>query len=304
MPDLYAGLCDASAAVMLDDTTFVVADDEHNHLHFYRLGEKMELGTLDLVPFLEVKRGKESDLEGAARIGNRTWWIGSHSRNPNRERRPNRECLFALDPVHVKEGPRLVPAGRPFRRLLEALVTADTNWRLGLKEATQLPPEEGGLNIEGLAAWHKGGLVIGFRSPLIDGRALVVPLLNPEDLIVEDNDDPDLIRFGDPILLDLGERGIRDLERDGARYLVVAGPTNDDGDFRLFRWSGKRGTRPRRLDAPFNGSLHPEAVFTLPGERQAVILSDDGTHKIDGKTCQDLPQAERRFRSLTIDLPR
>ena len=306
MRQTYFGLCDASAAVMLDETTFVVADDEHNHLRYYRLGRRQSVGSLGLNRFLEIERhGKESDVEGAARIGFRTWWIGSHSRNPKGDRQPNRECLFALDLSHTSEGVRLVPAGRPFRRLLEALIAADTNWGLGLKQASQMAAEaSGGLNIEGLAAWHKGGLVIGFRNPLIEGKALLVPLLNPEDLIGEDNDDPDLLRFGDPILLDLGERGIRDLERDGERYLVVAGPTADDGTFRLFRWSGKRGARPRDLGPRFERSLHPEAVFVLSGERQAVILSDDGTREVDGKTCQDLPQAERRFRSLTVDLPR
>ena len=196
MPDLYAGLCDASAAIMLDDTTFVVADDEHNHLHFYRLGQKEELDTLDLGPFLDVKHGKESDLEGAARIGDRAWWIGSHSRNPDGEEKKGRHRLFALDLARTREGPRLILSGKPYRGLLGELITADKEWGFGLEKASQLAAEaEGGLNIEGLASGLDGSLLIGFRNPLIKGKALIIPLLNPDELIFEANEEPGLARF-------------------------------------------------------------------------------------------------------------
>ena len=43
--------------------------------------------------------------------------------------------------------------------------------------------------------------------------------------------------FGTPIELDLGQRGVRSIERVGAAYLIVAGSSADRGSFALFRWS-------------------------------------------------------------------
>ena len=304
MQNLYRGLCDASAAVMLDGTTFVVADDEHNHLHYYRLGQETELGTLDLAGFLGTARGKESDLEGAARIGHRTWWIGSHSRNPDGEEKRKRHRLFALDLAQTRDGPRLVFAGTPFRGLLAELIAADKTWGFGLEQASQLAAEaEGGLNIEGLAAGLDGSLLIGFRNPLVQGKALIVPLLNPDELIFEANEEPGLARFGAPILADLGGRGIRDLDRYGDCTLAVAGPTADEGDFRLYRLPDAAPAPPLDIGLELDPDLHPEVVFVIPDTNHAVILSDDGKRDMGGTSCQDLAPEERCFRSITVDLP-
>lgn len=42
-------------------------------------------------------------------------------------------------------------------------------------------------------------------------------------------------RFGAPILIDLGGRGIRGIERVGKEYVTAAGPVADDGTFALYR---------------------------------------------------------------------
>ena len=63
---------------------------------------------------------------------------------------------------------------------------------------------EGGFNIEGLASTPEGALLIGLRNPLRHGRALLVPLLNPDEVI-----EGGRARFGAPVELDLQQRGIR-----------------------------------------------------------------------------------------------
>ena len=57
--------------------------------------------------------------------------------------------------------------------------------RIDLKaRADELRPKQAGLNVEGLATTPEGDLWIGLRNPLADGgRAIVVPMLNPEAVI-------------------------------------------------------------------------------------------------------------------------
>lgn len=83
--------------------------------------------------------------------------------------------------------------------------------QFNLKEAeTKAPKAEGGLNIEGLTATPEGELLIGFRNPIPDGKALLLPLKNPSDLVK--NPDTAKAIFGEPITLDLGGLGIRSIE--------------------------------------------------------------------------------------------
>jgi hypothetical protein len=53
-----------------------------------------------------------------------------------------------------------------------------------LEAAEKLPPKaKGGLNIEGLAATPDQELLIGFRNPIPEDKALVLVLTNPKDLL-------------------------------------------------------------------------------------------------------------------------
>ncbi|HYG61171.1 MAG TPA: DUF3616 domain-containing protein [Thermoanaerobaculia bacterium] len=71
-----------------------------------------------------------------------------------------------------------------------------------------MPAEEpGALNIEGLAA-KDGKLLIGFRGPVRGGKALVVTLENPQEVLNQGAP----ASFATPIELDLDGLGIRSLE--------------------------------------------------------------------------------------------
>lgn len=283
----YEGLCDASAAVALDARHFIVADDEHNHLTVYRRGEARPVREIAVGGFL--KADKESDLEGAARIGDRIYWIGSHARNSAGKRREDRHRFFAT----TVDGDSVKPVGRPYDGLLADLQAAPALASLRLADAARLPAEApGGFNIEGLAAAADGSLLIGLRNPVPAGQALVVPLLNPADLV--EGRGP--ARFGTPVHLDLGGRGVRDIERVGQGYLIVAGPTGDDGQFALYRWSGRAKQAPVALALDL-GRLRPEALFAWP-DGSMTLLSDDGGVNVGQKACKDAAPSERGFRSL------
>jgi len=291
----YNGPCDASAAVALDATHFIVGDDEHNTLHVYRQDQPAPVAALNLANFLGTAADEESDIEGAAAIGTRIYWITSHGRNSKGKARPARQRFFATEIV-PGQPPTVKPVGQPYGNLLRDMLAAETLKPYRLEEAARLAPEaDGGLNIEGLAATADGKLIIGLRNPLPQQRALLIPLDNPAEVIAGHP-----AHFGEPILLDLGQRGIRSIERIGTGYLIVAGPTGDKGSFALFRWSGRHGDAPTPVSGIDLGNLRPEALFAIPDSNRAQLLSDDGGVVINGIECKKLSPASQSFRSLNI----
>jgi hypothetical protein len=295
----YQGMCDASAAVALDANHFAVADDERNTLLVFKRGEKGAVGSIDLSVFLGTKPDKESDIEGAATIDARTYWISSHGRNSAGERQERRLRFFATDVVTGSAGPRIITAGRPYSSLLDDLIASPQLSALKLADAAALKPEgNDGLNIEGLAATPDKKLLIGFRNPIRGQRALLVPLENPHEVIQGKT-----ARFGTAILLDLNKRGIRSMDRVGTSYLIVAGPPADSGSFALYRWSGDPAQAPTVLNGIDFTGLHPEAMFAIPNSRKVQFLSDDGQKMVGGVECKRLDRSKQMFRSVIIDLP-
>ena len=290
---LYRGMCDASAAVALDRVHFVVANDEDNTLRVFQRGQPQAVATLPLAQYLDTS--KESDLEGAARIGTRIYWISSHGRNASAKLRSDRYRLFVTEVDETTSLPTLRPLSTPHSQLLQQMLHAEAlkPWRLA--DAARLAPEAaGGLNIEGLADTADGELLIGFRNPVREGKALLVTLRNPLQAVAGA-----AAEFGPPIGLDLGGRGVRSIERLDSGFLVVAGPTADRGDFVLYRWSGRAADAPQRLPDVGWGTLRPEALFAWPHSGSLVqILSDDGGVESAGVACKDRPAAEQAFRSI------
>jgi hypothetical protein len=296
----HHGACDASAAVALSDRTFVVANDEESWLRVYLRDESgSAVWSMDWAPFLEVDPAHpETDIEGAARVGELIYWISSHARNQEGKWRESRHRLFATRVEGTGSRAQLKPVGRPYRRLVDDLVRHVPLRDLDLARASQLAPkEEGALNIEGLAAGRDGTLWIGFRNPVPGGRALLVQLLNPAGLI-----EGDAARLGEVVRLDLAGRGIRDLVWTGQDYIVVAGTFDGRGKSRLYRWPGP-GSEPRRVRDIDLTDFNAEAaiVFAGGGANEIYLLSDDSARAVEGVPCRELAVPDRRsFRSLRI----
>ena len=81
----------------------------------------------------------EADIEGAARVDNRIYWITSHGRNKDGKERPSRYALFATDIVtEGRDVPALKPTGKPYRRLAYDIMF-DAHLRfLGLEKALRV----------------------------------------------------------------------------------------------------------------------------------------------------------------------
>jgi len=280
-PLQFTGMADASGAVAVDSHLFLACDDEQNKLRLYRNDlPGPPLREYDLNYFLEVTgKSLEADLEAGVRIGNRAYWIGSHGRNKNAKERFNRCRFFATD-IAVRGGEvDLQPVGRPYKRLLEDLLADSRFVRFGLSEASlYAPKEEDGLNIEGLAATPEGHLLIGFRNPIPSGRALIIPMLNPKEVV-----EGQAASLGEAIQLNLGGLGIRDMVFYGGTYLIIAGSYKADGRFELYRWSGGEN-KPKRIKVNHFNRYNPEALIVYPdrGLSEIQVLSDDGTRPIDG----------------------
>ncbi len=301
-PSQYFGMCDASAAVALNESFFAVANDEDNVIRLFRLGERsLPLARFDLSAFLRVDPEEpETDLEGAAWLGDRIFWITSHGRNKNAKFRSSRHRFFATKVEGTGSQCRLVPEPQPYSALLQDMLRDSRLRPFNLAAAARKAPKDpGALNIEGLCATPDGRLLIGFRNPIPERRALIVPLLNPTEVITGRR-----ARFGAPILLDLGGYGVRDLALWQEQYFIVAGPHDgSEAVSRLYLWDGK--SAPQRLEIPGLGDLNPEAIVIYPGRDQRIqLLSDDGTREVGGKKCKTLSDpALKSFRGVQLTLP-
>jgi hypothetical protein len=340
----YWGMCDASAGVALDNEQFVVADDETNHFFLFRQGQ-------DRTPLQRIKWDAgspggdrptdgetEGDIEGAAQVKDLIFWITSHGRSRSGELRPSRHQFFAVRVA--KEGDRFVfkKVGRTYRRLAVDMAADPQLQRIGLAESMKLDddkvkrlaPKREGFNIEGLAAAPDGSLLIGLRNPRPEGKAVLIRMLNPMEVVTQEA----TARFDQPILLDfagtLGRRGqdlgVRDLAYSQRRgdFLLIAGPHDGKQGFAIFSWTGDPNDAPQTLVGPTSAldqarGFAPEALLLSPDGSQMNLLSDDGSLKVavnspdecqpgtfnDGY-CQtkDLRDPRRKsFRTMTVTVP-
>jgi hypothetical protein len=303
----YSGMCDASAAVPVDASRFIVANDEDNSLRVYKkdASGKASYTSPDLTTFLQIDpkdENPEADIEGAALIGKRIYWISSHGTNDEGDARPNRLRFFATDIKIDGETINLKPVGTPFVDLIKVLENSVDlkDFQLG-KAAALATKSKQGLNIEGLTSTPEGALLIGFRSPIPDNKALLIPLENPQ-AVIEKKAQP---KLGTPILLDLGGLGIRSIDYSEAKkaYFIIAGSYDKEHNFQLYQWDGKSPQAELIKDVNFQG-LNPEALIVYPEEKTRIqILSDDGEEKLNDKKCKKLKNPlDQSFRSLWINI--
>lgn len=322
----YRGACDASAAARITDSIFVIASDEatkkkpqSNVLLLYRYDSKHETqpidnGGVNLQDLLVNKiddstahdpKNPEADIEGAARVEDRIYWIASHGHNKNGKERPDRRRLFATQ----IQGNTVTPGNLAYTKLLSVLASDPrlAAFRLAELSGPGVAPEDGGISIEGLAAAPDGGLLIGFRSPLSPKKkkALLVFLKNPAGVLANEK-----AKLGEVAELDLQNRGVRDvaywLERKV--FVILAGPVRSPGPNavdatnspKLFLWSGRPSDMVREVSVSgLPSDFTPESLIVL-SRHELLVLSDDGDQVRNGKVNSDADDAERFFRSALL----
>jgi hypothetical protein len=298
----FRGMCDASGAVPLGSSLFAVAADEDNVLRVYDAARGgSALYAVDVSPVLDLPSGRrtpEADIEAATRLGDYALWITSHGLSSRGRKQPGRFRFFATTAPNAGAG--LTPVGRVYEALLDDMQAAPQLAQFHLDRARNLPPrDEGGLNIEGMARRTDGhSVLIGFRNPRPQGKALLVPLLNPLGVVKNER-----AQFGAPELLDLAGLGIRALLLWHDHYLIAAGSAGNAHVSKLFSWSGESKDAPVALDVDLQG-LNPEAFVTFAAEPRVLVLSDDGTVDVGGTPCKHLADpSQQSFRGLWVRVP-
>lgn len=275
------GIYEPSAIQQLPDGRFLVVEDEREHpLSLVTIGadgtvriEALTAGLLQMFsPFWKL-----DDLEGlTADPAGFVYGITSHSRDGDGDEKKSREKLVRFR----VEGDTVVAP-----KLVGGLKRALTTRHAVLAAAAQVSDVKtsGGLNIEALEiSPDQQRLLIGFRSPLRGGRALIASVENPH--AVFDSDEEPRIS---PLLeeLDLGGHGIRGLSYVPAlgAYLVIGGPaTREPAHFDLWRWSGRSDAPAQRMTVAGLHSLEKaEGVCpaVVGGVERIIIVSDDGNRK-------------------------
>jgi hypothetical protein len=171
-----------------------------------------------------------------------------------------------------------------------------------------LAPKERGVNIEGLAVAADGALLIGFRNPIPNGKAIIVLLLNPFEVIARTS----APKFGNVFFMDMGGRGVRSLAYHPGlnQYLIVGGSRNGDMTSKIYRWDGRENSDLIEVtDVDFSQfeKFNPEAITIYSADQRLQICSDDGTIMFRDRSgeeceCKDLENArEKQYRAMWIE---
>lgn len=277
-----SGLYEPSAIQQLPDGRFLVVEDEKEApFSLLSLAADGTVGVQALRPgfFQGFDRFWQlDDLEGLAlaRSGE-LYAVTSHSRNGAGETKKARDRLvrFRIEGDRVV-APAVVDTLKP--ALLAAHpVLAQAAARQAVKEG------DGGLNIEALDFGRDPArLLVGFRSPLHEGRALIAGVIDPAALF--ERGEPPRVA-AELIALDLAGDGIRALAHvpalDG--HLIASGPVGREArPFRLWFWRG--GPDDPAVPVTLAGREGFERVegicpARIDGRDHVLIVSDDGSRK-------------------------
>ena len=273
------GLYEPSSIQQLADGRFLVVEDEKRHpFSLVTISAAGEVSSTPLLPPAgDDAAWKLDDLEALAldRAGY-VYALTSHSRDAEGDEKKARDKLvrFRVEGGRMVE-PMLV------RSLKPVLVSAHPV----LAAAAVVPDvkSSGGFNIEAMEFSADGQqLLVGFRSPLLEQRAIIACVENPA-AIFERCEPPRISRT--LITLYLAGDGIRGLAYLPALagYLVISGPVASlQVHFQLWFWSGLPDAPARRVSvAGLPGFEHAEGVSpaVIDGRQRIIIVSDDGNRK-------------------------
>lgn len=281
------GIYEPSAAEQMPDGRFFVVEDEFetslaimtlqadgtfkvDRLDPREAMASVALGSPDEIP--EDIEGIAVDDDGFVYI------ITSHSRETDGKTYPRREMLvrFKVDGNKLTEMSAYtdlkkdIAAKHPL--LAKSVEVVDVK-------------EEGGFNIEGIAFdADEKKLLVGFRSPLDDGKAVLVSIENPAAVFAKG----EKASIGDDMItLDLKNGGVRGIAYDPTLkgYLIISGPVDRDRtvNFNFWLWSGKSGDMPKAVAIPGPPEALNRGECVSPvvweGEQLLFLMRDDGKKK-------------------------
>jgi len=320
---VYEGMASASGAVAIAPDMFVACCGQDNVLRVYRTeGSPAPIASLDVSGFLGLD-GEPADIRGAAKIGERIYWIASHSRDQEGRTRPGRYRFFATTITRKNDQIAIEPVGKPCATLLNELPGLNTVSTLRLdkamglgesgisagseKQRQRLAPTKEGLYIATLCADPRiDTLLIGFRNPrpvrVLTGRphALLLPLNNASE-VLEKGKAP---IFGEATLWDFDGLGITCIAYCPAHraYFILAQPHNKQAPCVLYRWSGMKATPPEPVRQL--GLTDKELIDVKLVPFEGSPASGQGSNRLllltSGDKKADSPTSEKHFRGIWI----
>ncbi len=215
------------------------------------------------------------DIEALAPCGKHSLFVTcAQSRTKNREKvKPERNRLAF---VTLTEDARRITRIRVYQRLRRHLIMhlmgrgRDLFENLGA--IAMNGPNRGGLNVEGMA-WWKDELLLGLRSPVAKGGAVVIGIREPLKLfeVGAENRAPN---FGNPLVLPTkpGE-SIRDMTATDDGILILLGDQTDvpGPGFRLVRWRPATNELQDVRVKGFEAVPRPEGIALDPQGRLLVV---------------------------------
>ena len=264
MTPFAGGTFEASDVVYVPGTDGVlfVDDDDPDDIFFMRVGaDRKQTG-----PIISVKLSASIiDLEGITNDGIYFYVVGSQSRSTG----SNLTGLarFKFDPKEQRVSDTQSISG------LKRFLAENVDELRGMP-LTQYG--DGGINVEGIA-WDPVGtrLLLGLRSPVVEGHALVVPLKlrDPQGTFSFDNME---VEGRKAIRLQLNGAGIRSIEYDDFsktfRLISGAESSGERMESKLWEWSGSSEPSALRETDTLDRRLHPEGVTRVWSGSQNFIF--------------------------------
>jgi len=252
MTAFSGGTFEASGVAQVTGTNAVlfVDDGRPNEIFWMQLGEDRKqtgaIKTVDIATSI-------IDLEGITTDGEYFYVVGSQSKSKGAD-------LAGLARFKFDAANQRVQGTEPAAGLKKFL--ADNVAELRGLENTKY--NDGGINVEGIA-WDPQNkrLLLGLRSPVVEGQALVVPLKLRDAKAAFSFDNLE-VEGGKAIRLALGGAGIRSIEFDESRkaffMITGAGPNSEKMDFKVWEWSGNGAVPTLREMETFDRRLKPEGI--------------------------------------------
>jgi hypothetical protein len=270
-----------SGIACLSEKSCLVGADEGRAVQMVELSRTAKtLKVVRTIPLLQS--GKEIDIEAIAAEGDSYYIIGSHGISKKQgEQQSNRFRIFRLKVDRTTGMPAGVDAAS-----LSGILRADAV----LGEHFQMPLQQSGVNIEGLAV-RNGRLFVGFRGPNLDGVAFVMEIAAAD--VFEGRPKPQYtlhkLRLGEGL-------GIREIVAAMSGFLIIAGNAGsepsekftesenyeEDREYSLVFWDGK-GSEVRRIGP----------IPDPPGKAEAMTILDESASEITALILFDGPQGGR-----------
>lgn len=244
------------------DSVLFVDDGRPNEIFLMRLGDDRKqsgaIKTIDLSTSI-------IDLEGMTTDGGYFYVVGSQSKSKGADLVGL--ARFKFDPASQRA------VGTESASGLKKFLAENVAELRGMENTKY---SDGGINVEGIA-WDPRNkrLLLGLRSPVVEGHALVVPL-KPRDAQAALSFDNLEVEGKKAIRLPLGGAGIRSIEFDESRQafhvITGAGPNSEKMDFKFWEWNGNDVMPALRESETFDRRLKPEGITRVSTGAQGYIF--------------------------------